>query len=201
MIISKFIKVQIRSRSKYWSEILGYKVGYHDVIDIPINKMPRDSNKNVEYKCDNCGQVDERSLQMLNKSEIHLCYRCSRKSVGCINKQIQTGKPREYQRGDKHPRWNPNKDAYALYRAKVYTETRKNKKTYSTWENYDKIGRCGVEGAYQLDHIISIKHGFDNNICPSVIGHITNLQIITWEENRRKSDKHEVKHNGINGHY
>lgn len=94
--------------------------------------------------------------------------------------------------GEDHHNWNPNKTEYAKYRTLVYRETRKHKSLYSTWENFDKLGRCGVDGAYQLDHIIPIKHGFDNNISPSVIGHVSNLQIIPWEENRSKWDKYEV---------
>lgn len=186
MIISKSIPVKIRNRGKYWSEILGYKVGYYDTVEIPFDKMPKDSNKNATYKCDHCGVIGERSIQLLNKSEIHLCYACSRKENGVKSGKSQLGIPRNYLIGDKHPRWNPNKDAYEDYKREVYKITRRNKKIYSTWENYDKIGRCGTEGAYQLDHIVSIKHGFENNICPSVIGHISNLQIITWEENRSK---------------
>lgn len=93
--------------------------------------------------------------------------------------------------GEDHHNWNPNKTEYAKYRSSVYRETRKHKSVYSKWDNFDEIGRCGVDGAYQMDHIIPIKHGFVNNISPSIIGNIENLQIIPWEENRLKSDKHK----------
>ena len=53
-------------------------------------------------------------------------------------------------------------------------------------ENYDKRGVCGQEGAYQLDHIYSIFKGFKNQVPPSIVGHIDNLQMITWEENNKK---------------
>lgn len=49
--------------------------------------------------------------------------------------------------------------------------------------------RCGVDGAYQLDHIISIKRGFEEGIPASTISHISNLQFISWKANRSKSDK------------
>ena len=91
--------------------------------------------------------------------------------------------------GSDNGRWNPDKDDLKAYRRIAYRHTYRNKPIYSTWENYDKIGKSGITGAYQLDHIIPIKYGFDNNICPSVIGHIDNLQIIPWKENRSKWDK------------
>lgn len=73
---------------------------------------------------------------------------------------------------------------YRKYRGKVWTET--NKQPISILENFNKRGRSGNTGAYQLDHIISIKNGFDNKIEPCVIGNIVNLQMLTWEDNRKK---------------
>jgi hypothetical protein len=59
-----------------------------------------------------------------------------------------------------------------------------------TLPNADKlIGLCGVDGAYQLDHIISIDEGFKKGLPPSQIGHISNLQYIPWAENRAKWNK------------
>lgn len=58
-------------------------------------------------------------------------------------------------------------------------------------ENYDKPrGICGTPGAYQLDHIIPIKYGYDNSIDPKVIASINNLRFIPWEENREKGSSH-----------
>jgi len=70
----------------------------------------------------------------------------------------------------------------------VYSITRK--QNLSLLENYEKPrGLCGIDGAYQLDHIISIKQGFAKNIDPKIIGSISNLQFIPWQHNRNKSDK------------
>lgn len=49
-----------------------------------------------------------------------------------------------------------------------------------------KAGRCG----YQLDHIVSVKHGFLNNIPVEVIASIDNLQMLPWRDNARKGWKH-----------
>jgi len=56
-------------------------------------------------------------------------------------------------------------------------------------ENYELRGVNGEEGAYTLDHIISIKRGFMDKIDPETIGHIDNLQMLPWEENITKGWK------------
>lgn len=56
-------------------------------------------------------------------------------------------------------------------------------------ENFDQRGVNGEEGAYTLDHKISIKKGFIENISPEQIGHIDNLQMLPWEENITKGWK------------
>lgn len=95
--------------------------------------------------------------------------------------------------GEDHPRWNPNKKDYSMYLGLVHSETRIHRHVYETWDNYNLRGMSGVEGAYQLDHIIPIKYGFDNNICPSVIGGINNLQLLPWKENISKGCKYTNK--------
>lgn len=42
---------------------------------------------------------------------------------------------------------------------------------------------CGIDGGYQLDHIMSIKHGFDNNIDPRELSKKENLQMLPWKVN------------------
>ena len=53
-------------------------------------------------------------------------------------------------------------------------------------ENHDKRGPSGVEGAYQVDHIYSKYKGFKNGVPASIIGHIDNLVMLPWKENRDK---------------
>jgi len=85
----------------------------------------------------------------------------------------------------------PDTTEYKMYLHKVQTLTRK---TYALYE--DEINplkhprrRAGVEGAYHLDHIISIRHGFDNDIPPDVIAHKDNLQMMPWRDNIVKGKK------------
>jgi hypothetical protein len=77
-------------------------------------------------------------------------------------------------------------------RKKYYREVRKitRQQDISLLENYDKLrGLCGVEGAYQLDHIIPVSAGYEQGLPAEKIGHISNLQIIPWKDNLLKSNK------------
>ncbi len=86
-------------------------------------------------------------------------------------------------------------DAYLFdldNRKKYYREVRKitRKQDISILENYDKLrGLCGVDGAYQLDHIIPVSVGYERGLSAEKIGHISNLQIIPWKDNLLKSNK------------
>jgi len=73
---------------------------------------------------------------------------------------------------------------FKRYRKKVMFYT--NKQPINTLPNYDKRGKSGVKGAYQLDHKFSIIEGFKNDIDPKIIGCLYNLEFITWEENIKK---------------
>lgn len=85
-----------------------------------------------------------------------------------------------------HYKWYPNRSEFVLYKSKVGSITRL--RDISILENFDKPrGIMGMPGAYQLDHITSIKRGFLEDISPDIIGNISNLQFIPWEENSKKS--------------
>ena len=71
------------------------------------------------------------------------------------------------------------------YRLKVESVTKQ--QPIHTLKNYDKPrGKMGVDGAYQLDHMVSVYQGFLQNISADIIGNISNLQFIGWKENRDK---------------
>jgi len=76
---------------------------------------------------------------------------------------------------------------YSVYTSLIEFFTSK-QKIYNL-PNVENRGKCGVEGAYQLDHIISKKEGFKRSILPHIIGDIKNLQIIPWEQNQKKRDQ------------
>lgn len=73
------------------------------------------------------------------------------------------------------------------YKAEVWRFTYQ--QPLETLENYNMRGRCGVENAYQIDHIISVDEGYKKNISVEKIGHISNLQMLPWRKNLKKSNK------------
>ena len=82
---------------------------------------------------------------------------------------------------------------FKKYYNEVRNITAKNLRKYKhLFDNLDNIGRCGEKGKFQVDHIYSIKNGFINNITPHLIGHPSNLRVITWEENLKKSNNCEI---------
>ncbi len=90
-------------------------------------------------------------------------------------------------RGPDHPNWKNDKEGYEEYKSKVYSETKK-------WDLHslkgaDKRGLCGTSSATQLDHKLSIYYGYSHNIAPDIIGHISNLEFVSWKENRTKGRK------------
>ena len=115
---------------------------------------------------------------------------------GCDNSSsVPELKDKKKQTMVESKRWIADEDLseWVLYKKDVTRRTRKtlldfgDKKFGIDWR--DKIGKMGVDEGMQIDHIFSIKHGYDNGVAPEVISNITNLQMVTWEENIEKSVK------------
>lgn len=82
---------------------------------------------------------------------------------------------------------------YKKYYNKVRNITNKNLRKYKhLFENLDKLGRCGDGDKFQVDHIFSIKEGFNLSIVPELIGHPSNLRVISWRQNLTKSNNCEI---------
>lgn len=60
------------------------------------------------------------------------------------------------------------------------------KQPIHTLPNFEKRGKAGVDGAYHLDHVISVWYGYHNKVPKSVIADISNLRFIPWLENQKK---------------
>jgi hypothetical protein len=195
MIITETIKMKIAPNNyNYWKN-KGYEVSptggrggrnTGQIIEVLVKDLSDKSNVIVECKCNSC----EKEYKIKYSNNTSVCYTC-RQSIKMKHNKLgkaNKGKIVLKMRGRNHPNFNHNKTAYREYIRLVRQEERKH--DLSILENFDKQrGRCGVSGAYQLDHKISIKNGFNNTISPEIIGHINNLQIIPWELNRQKWHK------------
>ena len=194
MILSKTVKVQMRSKSSYY-RALGYQFRYNEIVDIAIDDLPKQSNKNIECSCDRCGTIFHRSYQMINRDrklyKEHLCYKCARVEVDKNTDRTTTIEATKTRCGKLHPRWNPNKSEYRKYANEVWRMTRYNYIKHISEINPNDLPRkrCGVERGYQLDHRISVCQGFRENIDPAIIADASNLQMLSWECNRSKSHK------------
>lgn len=77
---------------------------------------------------------------------------------------------------------------FKKYRHRVGSRT---KKVYNQFKdelnpNNHPIGRSGVDGAYQVDHIVSVREGFERGISIEDMSAKENLQVIPWLENIKK---------------
>lgn len=80
---------------------------------------------------------------------------------------------------------NPNTPKYKKYVNKVHKLTAKVYDEHKESINPNDYPRtlCGVKDGYQLDHIIPIKFGFENDIPPEIIAEQNNLRMLPWKEN------------------
>ena len=46
---------------------------------------------------------------------------------------------------------------------------------------------AGVEDGWQLDHIIEVRWGFDNNIPVEVLCEVENLRMLPWKKNLERN--------------
>lgn len=77
---------------------------------------------------------------------------------------------------------------YQKYARKVRYLSETNYAKYKEIINPDDYPRtmCGVDGGYQLDHILGIRECFDKGISIDECASLQNLQMIPWKENLQK---------------
>ncbi len=149
-------------------------------LDCPLCKKERyfASRYNMETAikdktlCDSCRQKESPSGVAKNLTDDQV-------------KQMRATKA-GYQTWEEYKQNYPMKKAYIN---KVHNLTRK--QPLHLLENYDKLeknwGVNGTKGAYQIDHIKSIDKCWRDGTPPEQCSDLSNLQIITWEDNLRKN--------------
>lgn len=192
MIPEQNVEVIITNQGKYYAS-LGYtNTKQGTILCVPIEHLPKNSNKRVECICDQCGVLFKRQYQLLNKNnkcyEGHFCFDCSRDLVGKNMDFTNTIKASRLRVGSEHHNYNPNKPAFQAYASKVRKITEDTYKQFKQMINPDNLPRtlCGVDGGFQLDHKVSIYRGFCMGINPKILGSLDNLQMLSWQDNRSK---------------
>lgn len=123
-----------------------------------------------------------------SKVRLYCCHRCH--SLTLDNSHLQSPEVLKKRTKDTTP-------AYKRYKALVH---RLSGHTYT--ENIDIINPnrynrtlCGVEGGWQLDHIIPIKECYEKNISPEEASSIDNLRMLPWKDNLMRNYDNPTKHN------
>jgi hypothetical protein len=159
------------------------------------SKIENQKPKNFKRSCSECGNdIAYVTLKGLKKGERGntICNSCSaykyNKSFTNIITEEHILQMRAtkagFQNFDEYKELYPKKQ---FYKREVWRLTYRN--PLNTLDNWNLRGRCGVEGAYQLDHIKSINWGWENDIEPQLIAEWDNLRMIPWKDNLLKSSK------------
>ena len=108
---------------------------------------------------------------------------CSRQCCGVYNKNLD----KSYMQTEayKETKRKPNTDMFKRYKNTVHRlseQVYQQNKNIINPNNYIRT-LAGVEGGYQLDHIITVRFGFDNNIPPEALAEAHNLRMLPWQQN------------------
>jgi len=132
------------------------------------------------------------------KQEERSCFCCGTKfivnpsetkrycSQSCAGKNID----KSYMQTEEY-RNSLRKDTTPEYKRYCNRVHKLSKKIYEQFKheinpnNYPR-GLAGEQGVYHLDHIVSIRYGFDNNLLPEEVARKQNLQMLPWKENISK---------------
>ena len=107
-------------------------------------------------------------------------------SISCGVKNID----RSYMQTEEYKN-SLRKDSTPAYKRYANMVHKLSQKTYDLYKeeinpsNYVR-GLAGETGVYHLDHIVSVRSGFDNNIPPEEMSRKENLQMLPWKENITK---------------
>ena len=113
-------------------------------------------------------------------------------SLSCSTKSID----RSYMKTDLY-KSKVSKDstpAYKKYAGLVHRLTKKTYEKYKHIINPNDYPRtlCGIDDGWQLDHIVTIKEGFEKQIPAEKIAALDNLRMLPWKQNLMRNYEHSV---------
>lgn len=123
------------------------------------------SKTSVVVTCKVHGDFEVSPMKVLHAREAFACKDCNARRI--FDKRVASGQYPDPE----------NLAEYRDYRTVVRRLSNKAAKALRGKRNPNK----------HLDHVFSIKEGFLSGVRPEVIGHITNLRLLSGEANRRKS--------------
>lgn len=188
MILTQEVTVKMvrDSQASHYRE-RGYNAFVPNEVTVKVADLNPNSCHLVECRCVDCNSTFTRQYYKVRNKPTR-CKPCVDIHRGKTRNFDYVNRNGKYYFGDQHHNWNPNKSEYKKYKSRVMYYTRKaykeNKQELNP--NNHKLTVAGTLNGYQIDHIIPIKYGFENNLPPETIGDINNLRIVTWKENRDK---------------
>lgn len=168
----------------------------HKNEDIRANKMQVLKDRGIEILSDYDGRHGLMKVKVRNTSCNHefevLANNLIQAGVICpiCNNEAKAARLQESHQ-EYLTEWNKTATEWQKYRAEVNTITRRTYRNHEHTINPRNLtfGVAGKEGAYQLDHIVSVRYCFENSIPAEVCGHPQNLRVISWEQNLAKKHK------------
>jgi len=191
-IMNKSLCVKCKKMPEGWKEKISEAlVG----IKKPNYKRNPNIKKTFYRKCPNCGCTlwyISKGSKNCAEDKSTVCNRCSNikynKARYPMLKEESRNKMAATKAGfNSYEEYINNLPEIKKYRREVWKLTYK--QPISNLPNFNKRGLCGVIGAYQIDHIISISEGYKTNIPPNKIAEISNLQMLPWKQNLNKSNR------------
>jgi hypothetical protein len=185
-------KMREKIKDYDWNSILEKRKRTITENNIKVGRKKGDGppKTGIEKPCAVCG-----SLFYVIKSRQDVARCCSRVCLRKDPTYLEKLKniDRSYMSTDKYAKAtrDPLRSKYKQYQRDVMKLTEENYVQYLDTINPNRFPRtlAGVDGGYHLDHKISIRYGFDNNIDPTEIASFKNLQMLPWRENIVKGKK------------
>lgn len=176
------------------AEILGYSKGYLSVLRQRMGLNKRRGNKtgtirtSVPAECKVCGSPFMRRQKYQRQYCSRKCQFACEDFRNMLKNVDKSYMQEEYYRDSLRKEDTPE---YRRYANRVHKLTKTIYEQNITLINPNNLTRtlAGVDNGYQLDHIIPVRYGFDNNIPPEEIARLENLRMIPWKENVQKGKK------------
>lgn len=178
---------------KKLSDINKEKVKNGTFVCTPRDKdREKDLDRPYVKTCPECGVEMRYTMKKTLQSAISkntICNSCSSYKYNKTWNNVISDEHIKQMRASKagFDSWDEYKKKYPkkqFYKREVWRLTYQN--DLQQLQHWEKRGRCGVKGAYQLDHIVSINEGWEKGIDPQQIAQWDNLRMIPWKQNRQK---------------
>jgi hypothetical protein len=166
--------------------------------DAQLNGLAKGRNGR-KLSAETIEKIRQGNLQTKSKQQISPWNKGLTKEDPRVEKYAakQRGTRRKIESAEILSRNDPAYSDFRKYRNRVSVRTKETYKLHKNIINPNNLmlGKCGIEGAHQIDHIITVREGFEKGLPIELISAKENLQILSWLENVQKYDGKEIRKN------